>query len=67
MLGEVSCLGSFGRDILWSVNLLSEGPEGIELGRVKTRVMTANTAIVASRTAIRFGAMAGTGRPKMLL
>lgn len=67
MLGEGNCLGSFGRDILWSVNLLSEGPEGIEFGRVKTSVMTANTAIVPSSTAIRFGAIEGTGRPKMLL
>jgi hypothetical protein len=66
MLGEGSFFGSFGRDILWSVNLLNEGPEGIEFGRVKTSVMTAKTAIVPSRTAIRRGGIAGTGLPKTL-
>jgi hypothetical protein len=63
MLGEDNCFGSFGRDILWSVNLPSEGPDGIELGRVKTSVMTAKMEIVPSRTAILRGCIAGTGRP----
>ena len=63
MLGEDNCFGSFGRDILWSVNLPSEGPAGIELGRVKTSVITAKMEIVASRTAILRGDIAGTGRP----
>ena len=59
-------MGSFGNEILWSVNLPSEGPDGIEFGRVNTRVMTAKTAIVPSRTAIRRGGIAGTGRPNRL-
>ena len=46
------------------MNLLNEGPDGIELGSVKTSVMTAKTAIVPSRTAIRRGGMAGTGLPR---
>jgi hypothetical protein len=65
ILGE-NCLGSLGKEILWSVNLPSEGPVGIEFGRVNTRVMTAKIAIVPSRTAIRRGGIAGTGRPNIL-
>jgi len=63
ILGDESCFGSFGRDTLWSVNLPSEGPDGIEFGSVKTSVITAKTAIVPSRTAILRGGTAGIGRP----
>jgi hypothetical protein len=59
-------LGSLGREILWSVNLLNEGPDGIEFGSVKTSVKTANIAIVPSRAAIRRGGIAGTFRPNIL-
>lgn len=62
MLGE-NVFGSLGTGILWSVNLPNEGPEGIEFGSVNTNVMTANMAIVPSRTAMRRGAMAGMGLP----
>ena len=65
MLGE-NVLGSFGRDILWSVNFPNEGPAGIEFGSVKTNVMSANIEIMPSSSAIRRGGTAGTGRPKML-
>lgn len=65
MLGE-SVFGSLGRDILWSVNLLRDGPTGIEFGSVKTSVMTANTAIVPRRTAIRRGGIGGSGLPSRL-
>jgi hypothetical protein len=66
MLGEGIFLGSFGREILWSVNLLNEGPDGIELGSVKTRVTMAKMAIEPSRQAIRRGETDGTGRPNRL-
>lgn len=56
---------NFGIEILWSVNLLSDGPGDIELGRVKTSVTTAKIAIMPRRTAIRRGGNAGAGRPKM--
>ena len=62
MLGE-NVFGILGRDILWSVNLLSEGPAGIEFGRVKTSVKTANTAMVPKRIAMRLGCIWGMGRP----
>ena len=62
MLGD-SFLGIFGIDILWSVNLPSDGPAGIEFGSVNTRVITANTAIVPRRTAIRRGGRGRTGLP----
>lgn len=52
--------------ILTSVNLPNDGPVCIAFGRVKTRVKTANTAIVPSRIAIRGGDVCGTGLPKML-
>lgn len=48
------------------MNLLNEGPDGIEFGSVKTSVMTAKTAIVPSRTAIRRGGIAGMGLPNRL-
>lgn len=66
MLGEGIFLGSFGREILWSVNLLNEGPDGIELGSVKTRVTMAKMAIEPSRQAIRRGETGGIGRPNRL-
>ena len=62
MLGD-SFLGIFGIEILWSVNLPSDGPAGIEFGSVNTRVITANTAIVPKRTAIRRGGRGRTGLP----
>lgn len=65
MLGE-SCLGSLGREILRSVYLPKDGPEGMEFGNVKTSVTTANIAMVLSSTAILRGATAGTGLPKRL-
>jgi hypothetical protein len=49
--------------ILWSVNLLKDGPGDIELGRVKTNVITAKIAIVPSKAAIRRGDIGGMGRP----
>ena len=55
--------GSFGRDILWSANLLKEGPDGMEFGKVKTRVNMANMAMEASNAAILRGLIAGTLRP----
>ncbi len=65
MLGE-NVFGSLGRDILWSANLLRDGPTGMEFGSVKTSVMTANTAIVPRRTAVRFGGIGGSGLPRTL-
>jgi len=62
MLGD-GTFGSFGIEILWSANLLNDGPEGIEFGRVKTSVNTANIAMEASRAAIFRGGIAGTLRP----
>jgi len=66
MLGEGMFLGSLGREILRSVNLLNEGPDGIELGSVKTRVTMAKMAIDPSRQAMRRGEVGGIGRPKRL-
>jgi hypothetical protein len=63
MLAEGRFL-NFGIEILWSVNLLKDGPGDIELGRVKTSVTTAKIAIVPSRAAIRRGDIGGIGRPK---
>ena len=63
MLGE-RVLGIFGRYVLWSVNRPNEGPAGMELGSVKTKVMTANAAIVASNMAILRGCNGRIGRPK---
>lgn len=65
MLGE-SVFGSLGIGILWSVNLPSDGPAGIEFGSVKTSVEMANTAIVLRRTAIRLGGIGGSGLPNIL-
>ncbi len=66
MLGE-RVFGSLGNDILWSVNLPSDGPAGIEFGNVKTSVNMANTAIVLRRTAVRFGVIGGSGLPMKVL
>lgn len=63
MLGEGRFF-NFGIEILWSVNLLKDGPGDIEFGRVKTSVKTAKIAIVPSRAAIRRGEIGGIGRPK---
>jgi len=65
MLGE-SVFGSLGMGILWSVNLPSDGPDGIEFGSVKTSVKMANTAIVLRRTATRLGGIGGNGLPSRL-
>jgi hypothetical protein len=65
ILGE-NVFESLGIAILWSVNLPSDGPAGIEFGSVNTSVKTANSAIVASRIAMRRGGIAGTGLPNML-
>lgn len=66
MLGDGKFF-SCGIDILWSVNLLRDGPGVIEFGRVKTSVMIAKPAIVRSRDAIRRGDIRGIGRPKRRL
>ena len=63
MLADGICF-SFGIVILWSVNLLRDGPGGIEPGRVKTSVTTAKIAVVPSRAAILRGDIGGMGRPK---
>ncbi len=46
-----------------SVNFDNEGPDGIELGKVKTRVMTANMATQPRSWATRRGGIRGMGLP----